>query len=184
MKTDDISPWIPASAYLFGFALILTAKIDLLTTVWPMRPTDMAWRYAFLGLSAGYLQTPTLGLGLIAGTAMWQKHVLPLRAVGVVCLLTALTLVGVMGIFALDVLAMRQLRPEEAQAGVLMGGMFQEVKYFVATFVFAFLGHGALKSATVMAKDLASRPRKPGIVAAASRPAADDREARTVQDAE
>ena len=168
MKTDDISPWIPASAYLFGIALILTAKIDLLTTVWPMRPTDMAWRYGFLGLSAGYLQTPTLGLGLIAGTAMWKEHVLPLRAVGAVCLLTALTLVGVMGVFALDVLAMRQLRPEEAQAGVLMGGVFQEVKYFVATFVFAFLGHGSLKSATAMAKELSRRPKKAGIVATSS----------------
>jgi len=168
MKADDISPWIPASAYVFGLALILTAKIDLLTTVWPMRPTDMAWRYGFLGLSAGYLQTPSLGLGLIAGTAIWQKHVLPLRLVGAVSLLTAVALLGVMGIFGLDVLAMRQIRPEEAQAGVLVGGMFQEVKYFVAMFVFAFLGLGSLKTAKVMARDLAKQPRPSGIVAAAS----------------
>ena len=164
---DRISPLLAWCAYLVGFALILTAAIDLFTTVWPPRPTDMAWRYGFLGLAAGYLQTPTLGLALIAGTAIWKEHVLPLRAVGAISLVTALILLAVIGIFSLDVLAMRQLRPAEAQAGILMGGVFQAVKYVVATGVVALLGQGCLKTAKAISRDLAHRPRKPGIVSAA-----------------
>lgn len=164
---DRISPWLAWCAYLFGFALILTAAIDLLTTVWPLRPAEMAWRYGFLGLAAGYLQTPTLGLALIAGAAIWQEHVLPLRLVGTLSMLTALILLGIVGVFGLDVLAMRQMRPEEAQMGVLVGGVLQEVKYVVALFVFALLGHGCLKTAKRLSAHLARRPRKPGIVSAA-----------------
>ena len=167
MRTSDVSPWFIWGVYLFGFALILTAAIDLFSTVWPMRPADMAWRYGFLGLAAGYLQTPTLGLALIAGAAIWREHVLPLRIVGAVSILTALVLLGVVGIFGLDVLSMRQLRPAEAQQGVLVGGVLQEVKYLVATAVFALLGLGCLKTARRVSAHVARRPRKPGIVSSA-----------------
>ena len=168
MSVDDVSPWLLRGVYLFGFALMLTAAIDLFTTVWPMRPSDIGWRYGFLGLGAGYLQTPTLGLALIAGVAIWDDNVAILRVVGVICIATALLLLAVMGLFALDVLQMRQLRPEEAQASVLAGGIFQEVKYLVAFFVLAFMGHGSLKTAKAAANH-PGRPAKskPGIVSSA-----------------
>ena len=69
MRTSDISPWFIWGLYLFGLALMVTAGIDLLTTVWPFRLDQAAWRYGFLGLAAGYLQTPTLGLILITFAA-------------------------------------------------------------------------------------------------------------------
>jgi hypothetical protein len=167
MNSDDISPWMARGLYLFGIALMMTAAIDLFTTVWPMRPGEMAWRYGFLGLAAGYLQTPTLGIILIAGVAIWEDNVMVLRVTGVGCLATALVLTGIMGLFGLDLIQIRGLRAEEMQASVLAGGLFQEVKYLVATVTFAFLGHGALKTA----KEAGGRPdrvsqRKPGIVSA------------------
>ena len=167
MSNDDLSPWLARGLYLFGFALILHAKIDLFTTVWPMRPGELAWRYGFLGLSAGYLQTPTLGLLLIGATGYWQDNALVVRLTGVAYLASALVLLGVLGIFGLDVLAMRDLRPPEAQAGVLAGGVFQEVKYFVSTFVFAFLGLGAIKTAGRMSEFARRAPQKAGIVSTA-----------------
>jgi hypothetical protein len=169
MSADDLSPWLIRGLYLFGVSLMLTAAIDLFTTVWPMRPGDIGWRYGFLGLGAGYLQTPTLGLALIALTAIWDDDVLMLRIVGVCCLATAVILLGIMGIFGLDVVQMRQLRPEEAQASVMAGGMFQEVKYFVAFVIFAFLGHGSLKTAKVLAHSGGRVARTPGIVSTAGR---------------
>lgn len=171
MRSDDLSPWLIRGVYLFGFALMLTAAIDLLTTVWPMRPGEMTWRYGFLGLSAGYLQTPTLGLMLIMGAGIVDGNSLVLRATAGICLLTAVVLLGVMGIFALDVLQVRGIRPEEARRGVLVGGIFQEVKYFVATFVFATLGYGGLQTARRLAEEEARRPKKPGIVSAAGQDA-------------
>ena len=169
MAHDDVSPWLARGLYLFGLAFMLTAAIDLFTTVWPLRPAEIAWRYGFLGLSAGYLQTPALGLVLIILTAIWQERPGILRLAGVVCLLTALVLIGVMGLFALDVLQVRQLRAEEMRSTVLAGGVFQEVKFFVATFVFGFLGHGAMKTAKRIASAPAFKDRSPSIVSAPPR---------------
>jgi hypothetical protein len=70
-----------------------------------------------------------------------------------------------MGIFCLDVIQMRQIRAEEVQAAVLAGGFFQEVKYFVAAYVLAFLGHGALKTAkTAKLQTPGVKHERPGIV--------------------
>ena len=69
-----------------------------------------------------------------------------LRCSGVVGRGGALGLVMAMGMFGLYVMQMRELRAEEMRSSVLAGGMFQEVKYFIAAFVLAFLGHGALKT--------------------------------------
>jgi len=68
-----------------------------------------------------------------------------------------------MGVFGLDVLQVRQVRAEEAQAGVLYGGIFQETKYFVATLVLVLIGQGALKTAKGSAQSWAKKA--PGIVA-------------------
>ena len=158
----DVSPWLIRGIYLFGFAFMLTAAIDLFTTVWPLRPTEMNWRYGFLGLAAGYLQTPTLGLLLIAGGAIWSRNATILRAVGYASLVLALVLLVVMGVFGLDVIQVRQVRAEEARAGVLYGGIFQEIKYFVAMIVLVLIGQGALKTAKRSASTWAKLA--PGIV--------------------
>lgn len=147
MTDRVVSPWLVRGVYLFGVAFMLTAAIDLFTTVWPPRPTEMTWRYGFLGLAAGYLQTPTLGLLLVAGAAIWNRNAAVLRVVGSASLLSALVVLIVMGVFGLDVLQVRQLRAEEMRSSVLYGGIFQEVKYFVAMLVLVLIGQGMLKTA-------------------------------------
>ena len=147
MIDRDVSPLLIWGIYLFGIAFMLTAAIDLFTTVWPLRPTEMTWRYGFLGLAAGYLQTPALGLLMVALGAIWQRNARLLRAVGVTCLVLAVVYVLIMGIFALDVIQIRQIRAPEAQAGVLFGGLFQLIKYLVAMCVFVLVGQGCLNTA-------------------------------------
>lgn len=149
-RHDSISPWLARGMYVFGLAFMVTAGIDLFTTVWPVRPGDMAWRYGFLGLSAGYLQTPTLGLLLILLTAWWQGNTVLVKVVGIVCLVAAFALVPATGLFALDVLAMRDLRAAEMQSAVMAGGAFQGVKYGLGTVVLGCMGIGALASAKTM----------------------------------
>jgi len=168
MSNVRVSPWLVRGLYLFGVALMLTAAIDLFTTVWPINYGDMAWRYGFLGLMAGYLQTPTLGLILIIGTAVWEENGSMLRVAGVASLLAALLILLAMGMFGLDVTQMSALRAEEMQAAVRAGGFFQEVKYFVAACVLAFLGHGALKTAKAVGSGKVGRSKdSPGIVSSA-----------------
>lgn len=166
MTDRDVSSWLIWGIYLFGIAFMLTAAIDLFTTVWPLRPTEITWRYGFLGLAAGYLQTPTLGLLLIAGGAIWARNGTLLRAAGIAALAFALALLIAMGVFGLDVLQVRQLRPEEMRSTVLYGGIFQEIKYFVATCVLVLIGQGCLKTAKSSAS--AWSRKAPGIVSTAA----------------
>jgi hypothetical protein len=166
MTDRDVSPWLIWGIYLFGIAFILTAAIDLFSTAWPMRPSEMQWRYGFLGLGGGYLQMPTLGLLLIAGGAILSRNGMLLRVVGIACLLLALSLLIGLGVFGLDVLQVRQIRPEEARTSVLVGGFLQGVKYFVTTIVLVLLGQGSLKTAKASSSDWAKKA--PGIVSAAT----------------
>ncbi len=146
MKHTHVSPWVARGLYLFAFALLFTAVVDLSTTVWPMRPGDGSWRYGFLGLMAGYLQTPTLGLVLVVSVALWQRDKGVLRIAGIVSVLAAVALLAAMGVFALDTMQMRAIRAAEAQAAVAAGGLFQALKYLIASVVLACLGLGALQT--------------------------------------
>ena len=165
MHSDDVSPWLIRGVYLFGIALILHAVIDLSTTVWPFRVTEMTWRYGFLGLAAGYLQTPTLGLLLIAGTALWNGDHGVARGVGAVLMVGALALILAVGLFMLDVIQVRQLRAAEAQNAVLYGGLFQSVKYVLASLILATMGHGLLKTVKSAGRGASSRSERSPIVA-------------------
>lgn len=152
MRIQDLSPWFVRGIYLFGVALMMTAAIDLFTTVWPLRPGEMAWRYGFFGLAAGYVQTPTLGMMLILGAAALNEDPGILRIAGMLCFAAAGILLICTAAFGLDVLSMRAIRPPESQAGVLYGGIFQMVKYVVGALVLLMTGMGAIATARSVKK--------------------------------
>lgn len=166
MRSDDVSPWLVRGVYLFGIALVLHAVIDLSTTVWPLRVTEITWRYGFLGLGAGYLQTPTLGLLLIAATALWTGNLAVARTIGTLLMVVSVGLVVAVGIFMLDVVQIRQLRPAEAQAAVLYGGLFQAVKYVLASAILVAMGHGLRDSAETAARGVPIPPERGPLIGA------------------
>lgn len=164
MSRRSVSPWVAWGLYVFAAILVLSPVSDLATTVWPARFDDLGWRYGFLGLLGGYLQTPLLGLLLAMGTAYWQGHARALRASGLLGLVGAVVLILAMVTFGLDVLAMRQMRPEDQRAGVLVGGALQELKYLGATLVLVFLGVGGEGTARRLLEREAAEPLAPGII--------------------
>ena len=170
MNSDDVSPWLIRGIYLFGFALILHAVIDLSTTVWPLRVTEMSWRYGFLGLGAGYLQTPTLGLLLIAGTALWQGDLGLARGGGAALTVSALVLMLAVALFMLDVVQVRQLAAAEAQAGVLYGGLWQAVKYVLASIILAAMGRGLIQSVKTARSEVPLAPVRGPLIGSAAAP--------------
>jgi hypothetical protein len=136
--------------YHFALTRMLSPVCDLLSTVWPLRPTEMAWRYGMLGLTAGYLQTPILGLVLGMAVAYWDGEPGILRFGSILSLAGTVVLLIAMATFALDVVGMRAVRPDEARAGILVGGVLQQFKYLGAALVLACLGVGGLVSAKLM----------------------------------
>lgn len=165
-SSSHVSPWVPRALYLFALVLIAMPMLDFMTSVMPARPGDFSWRYGAMGLMAGYLHTPMLGLVLGMAVAWALGHGGLLRASGVLSMLAAVGLLGVMGVFALDVLQMRGMRAENVQSAILAGGILQEIKYFTAALVLALLGYGAAKTAASMKRAISTRGAEaPGIVA-------------------
>lgn len=164
-----VSPWATRALYLFGLLLIVSPAGDFVTTVLPLRPGDFSWRYGAFGLMAGYLHTPMLGITLLLALSYWLGHPSVMKTVGVLSVLGAVALLGVMSVFALDVLQMRGMRAEEVQAAVLAGGVLQELKYFLAFLVLLPLGIGAWSTGSRLAPAAERRgtaSAAPGIVSA------------------
>ena len=147
MTRSRVSPLAVAGLYLFAFVLVVTPIIDLTTTVWPLRFAELNWRYGFLGLAAGYLHTPLLGLVLAAAVAYWQGHSAALRTIGFVSVAVAVVLLPVMALWPFDFQQVSALREEELRQGVIAGGIIQELKYMGACMILALLGLGALATA-------------------------------------
>lgn len=166
MLRQDVSPWLVRGLYLFALVLVLSPLMDLASTVWPLRPADLAWRYGFLGLAAGYLHTPILGLVLALLLAWWTGGSGVLKVLGVAMMAGSLVLMLAMGMFMLDVLQMRGMREPELQQAVLVGGILQELKYGTACLVLAALGFGSVRSAGVQAGARRAEARQAGIVTA------------------
>ena len=162
MTRTHLSPWAVWGLYLFAAVLVSSPIVDLVSTAWPPRFGDMSWRYGFFGLAAGYVHTPLMGVVLAMAVAYWQGHAGSLRALGIVSLVLALSLLPVLALWPMDVLQMRALREPEVQRGVLIGGVLQEIKYLGACIVMGCLGLGSLGTS----KDLsdAARRESPGIL--------------------
>jgi len=163
MTRTYVSPWAAWALYLFALVLVSSPLIDLLTTAWPLRFGDLAWRYGFLGLGAGYLHTPIMGIVLAGAVAVWQEHGRALWLLGAASLILAVALVPVLAIWPLDVQQISALREEELRRGVAIGGVIQEIKYAGACLVLGALGIGALGTARQIGAAASGR-KGPGIV--------------------
>ncbi|MEQ1855247.1 MAG: hypothetical protein ABL963_02190 [Longimicrobiales bacterium] len=156
------SPWAVAGLYVFAAMLFASPLIDLFSTAWPPRVGDLSWRYGFMGLAAGYLQTPLLGLVLACAVAYWQNHSATLRMLGLLSIVAAVVLLPLLALWPMDVMQMRGLRAPEVQSGVAIGGAIQELKYLGAFLVTGILGLGCMRTASELSNT--SRRQTPGIV--------------------
>lgn len=165
MTRANASPWAVAGLYIFAAMLFSSPLIDLFSTAWPPRVGDLAWRYGFMGLAAGYLQTPMLGLVLACAVTYWQGHAGTLRVLGFVSVLAAAVLLPILGLWPMDVMQMRGLRAPEVQSGVAIGGAIQELKYLGGFLVLGILGIGCIRTASEVRRT--SSRQTPGIVSRA-----------------
>jgi hypothetical protein len=141
------SSWSVVGLYAFGLLLFFWPFADLVTNALPIRLHNVQWRYGFAGLMAAYLNTPILGLVLATGVAYGLRHGRALRLLSVLQLLVAVSLLLVIGVFALDLLQVRASRPEAARPAVLAGGGIAILKHLTAATVLALLGIGGWRTA-------------------------------------
>jgi hypothetical protein len=98
---------IAVALYLIAALFLLTPVLDFVASVWPLRIHDIQWRFATGGLLSGYLLTPLLGLLLAMIAAALVEHRGVQRSLGVLSIVVAVALIGIMGVFTLDVLQLR-----------------------------------------------------------------------------
>jgi len=153
---------VALGAYVLALSMILGPLVDLITTVLPVRLGDVTWRYGFAGLAAGYLLTPLLGYGLAVGVAIWQGDLRLLKVLGILALIAAGALIPVMGIWSLDVLAVREMREPDTRTGVLIGGVIQGLKYLGAALALGLAGTGVTRTVALRREAPASAPGSPG----------------------
>jgi len=143
----DLGGAARAGLYVFAFSLIFWPLTDLILNVWPPQPGNVQWRYGFSGLLASFLHTPMLGL-LLALAVAWQgRQRRVLWFLGILQVVAAVAMVGIVSLFALDLLQVRGFRPPDSLPAMFVGGAVSGGKYLVAATALAFLGTGTIRMA-------------------------------------
>lgn len=157
-----MSKQIPKSMILpgYGVALLLVAFpiADFLTSAWPLQPGRVEWRYGTVGLFAGFLLTPLLGLVLAVVVAHAANHIRTVKALAVLSVVAAVTIVVALVSFALDVTQLRGGVEEAARGRFDAGAISASIKYALVAIVLAWFGIGHLRSARGKVKGRDSAP--------------------------
>ncbi len=105
---DSMLPRLKWPLYLLAIVLIVSPLADFATSVLPLSPTDIKWRFATVALFSGFLFTPLLALALIVVVAALVEDRPAQRVVSVVSLVMVALLLVLLAAFLLDVLQLRQ----------------------------------------------------------------------------
>ncbi|MBC7895782.1 MAG: hypothetical protein H7066_10220 [Cytophagaceae bacterium] len=133
-RLDDAEPLV-APFYFVALLLVATPTIDFVTSVLPLRPSNIEWRFASVGLLSGFLLTPLLGIliamctAAMAGQARVQRGLAILNAVAAVLSLVILLM------FLLDIVQLRSVVQAEAKAsfeGAAVKAVLKHVSFLIA----------------------------------------------------
>jgi hypothetical protein len=100
-RSGELRALLPG-LYPVAALLVVAPFADMLGAAWPVRPSEIAWRFGSIGLGLGVVIVQILGLALALAVAAAAGHRLVLRFVSVVCMLAAGALVAGLTRFILD----------------------------------------------------------------------------------
>lgn len=132
---------------VLGMLVLLDQVTGILTTVWPITPDQLQWRYAAYGLVAARLSPLLLAdLLLVAGTLLaggWPSRLV----VGILNALLALMLLGGAALFALDAVQMNPLLPLASRTTAWVAGLRSAVFGVAGGLVLAWVAIKLLRTA-------------------------------------
>jgi hypothetical protein len=126
--------------YLIALLLIGTPLMDFVSSVLPLRPGELQWRFASVGLLSGFLLTPLLGIVLALGVAIYADHARFIRLLSAFNVGVAVLFVIVLGAFALDILQLRSVVQAEAKAAFEAAAVKAVVKHGCFIVALGWLG--------------------------------------------
>jgi hypothetical protein len=126
--------------YFVALLLIAIPAMDYVTNVWPLQIGEVRWRYGSVGMLAGFLLTPLMGVLFAFGAAAVLQHRVALRFLAVLNFCLAVLLLVLIGLFVLDVLQVRGTVPLESRPTFDVGAMKAVAKCFAFFGAFAWFG--------------------------------------------
>lgn len=99
----DVDEVLAGPFYAFGALLIALPSLDFVTSVLPLNPSDIQWRFATFGLLSNFLLTPLLGVVILIAVAAIRQHLVFQRILATVNGLVALLLACLIVLFVLDI---------------------------------------------------------------------------------
>lgn len=149
-----------------GIICIAYPLADLVLNTWPLVPSDLAWRYQFVGLMSQLLITPLIGVAFLAGAGILHQGGPFLRMGGVLSLVTGGLVVLLTVVFFLDGLQLRSMIGPDELSVFQLSTLRAVVKNVITALGFLYVGYGAVKASAAM-KDKARGSDGPGVVARA-----------------
>ena len=134
-RLDDAEPLV-APLYFVALLLVATPTIDFVTSVLPLRPSNIEWRFASVGLLSGFLLTPLLGIVVAMVTAATTGQSRVQRALAIVNAATCGIGIVILLMFLLDIVQLRSVVQAEAKAsfqGAALKAVLKHVSFIVAT---------------------------------------------------
>ncbi len=123
-------------AYLCAFLLVVVPFLQAGVQLWPLRPTNMQWRFGAANALSSVLLLPFLGLSLASLLARMTGSRGVGIAVGAVASVFTLGLVASLGLFVLDAQELKAIVRDQAMPS--FQGTTLRVMTVTALFVVAF----------------------------------------------
>lgn len=178
MLPDENVNRFAKALYPVAFLLMLVPLADLALRTFPPQFGTLQWRFATVGLLLGNFGTVLLGLGLSGLIAAFAGHRTMLRTVGIVAFVLAALTLGVLVLFTLDAVQIRQLAAPNFKRSILTSSVGALFTGGFGTLALLVLGRGAMQASRPSRGAAAARARStaskgaPTLVVANSGPSA------------
>jgi hypothetical protein len=129
--------------YFLAILLVATPLMDILANTWPLRFSELTWRYGAVGMFSGFQLTPLLGIGLACWLSSALGHKTVQRTLTFVCIIGAILLLLAAVGFALDVVQLRHsvpTTPPQAMWTFEVGAVKALLKYLTGAIALAWFG--------------------------------------------
>lgn len=149
-RLDDAEPLV-APLYFVALLLVATPAIDFVTSVLPLRPSNIEWRFASVGLLSGFLLTPLLGIVIAMANAAMAGQVRVQRALAILNAVITVLAIVVLLMFLLDIVQLRSVVQAEARQsfeGAAVKAVLKHTSFIIATGWLARRGFAASRWAS------------------------------------
>ncbi len=152
---------LSSALYLVSIMLIVIPLIDFLTSILPYLPGSAKWRFASASLFAGFLLTPVLGLALAMLVAGMMQHRSVLRLVSIGSLISAVLLMALAALLALDVIELRAMTEADVRVAIVVSGARAILKNVFVAGSLVVIGLACRRAANLMEPPRGEVPMAP-----------------------